>query len=247
MTGKSRLETGAPPQNLHEQIRSDIEEKIFSGTWPPGHRIPFEHELMEQYGCSRMTVNKAVSELVRTGLIERKRRAGSFVAKPRLHMAALEIPDIQLEVHRRGGAYRCDLLHSAVRAPAGHSDEERELASGGRLLDLHSVHFFDNQPFALEYRLLALSAVPEAAEMDFAVEAPGHWLLQHVPWTKAEHHIQAISPNKEQAEALEISTATACLAVSRKTWRIGEPITYVRQIFPGDLYELSAYFGPGQG
>ena len=47
--------------------------RILSGEWPPGHRIPFEHELTARYGCSRMTVSKALGELVEAGLIERRR------------------------------------------------------------------------------------------------------------------------------------------------------------------------------
>ena len=62
---------------LHERIRKGIESRILSGELKPGDRIPFEHELMEQYSCSRMTVNKAVIELVNRGLIVRRRRAGS--------------------------------------------------------------------------------------------------------------------------------------------------------------------------
>ena len=48
---------------LYQRIRSDLEAKIMSGDWPPGHRVPFEHELMESYDCSRMTVNKVLSAL----------------------------------------------------------------------------------------------------------------------------------------------------------------------------------------
>ena len=35
---------------LYKQIRLDIERRILTGEWPPGHRIPFEHELMARYG-----------------------------------------------------------------------------------------------------------------------------------------------------------------------------------------------------
>ena len=52
-------------KHLHQRIRDDIEARIMSGDWPPGHRIPFEHELMAEYGCSRMTVNKVLSTLAR--------------------------------------------------------------------------------------------------------------------------------------------------------------------------------------
>ncbi len=31
---------------IYQRIRDDIEARIMSGEWPPGHRVPFEHELM---------------------------------------------------------------------------------------------------------------------------------------------------------------------------------------------------------
>ncbi|HET7413771.1 MAG TPA: GntR family transcriptional regulator, partial [Pararhizobium sp.] len=70
---------GSP--SLHQRIMADIEEKILSGAWPPGHRIPFEHELTAEYGCSRMTVNKALTQLARAGLIARRRRADGNAAE----------------------------------------------------------------------------------------------------------------------------------------------------------------------
>ncbi|MDZ4372108.1 MAG: GntR family transcriptional regulator, partial [Phenylobacterium sp.] len=59
--------TASPP--LHQRIRGDIEARIRSGEWPPGYRVPFEAELMTEYGCARMTVSKAMSALADAGLI----------------------------------------------------------------------------------------------------------------------------------------------------------------------------------
>ena len=66
-----------PSSSLHQRILAEIEEKILSGEWPPGYRIPFEHELKEHYHCSRMTVNKVLTQLAGAGLIQRRRKAGS--------------------------------------------------------------------------------------------------------------------------------------------------------------------------
>ena len=77
---------------LHRRIRSDIAERILSGEWPPGFRIPFEHELMADYDCSRMTVSKALAPLAERGMIVRRKRFGSFVARPRIHSVLLDIP-----------------------------------------------------------------------------------------------------------------------------------------------------------
>nr|MBP8939847.1 GntR family transcriptional regulator [Agrobacterium sp.] len=99
--------TGADLQekSLHERIRNDVERHIMSGEWPPGYRIPFEHEMTRQYACSRMTVNKALGELVQRGLIERRRRLGTFVRQPHAQSAVLEIHDIEREVQALGLVY----------------------------------------------------------------------------------------------------------------------------------------------
>jgi GntR family histidine utilization transcriptional repressor len=44
-------------RSLHARIRADIEERILSGEWSPGHRIPPEKDFMQRWDCSRMTVN----------------------------------------------------------------------------------------------------------------------------------------------------------------------------------------------
>ncbi|MBN6152525.1 histidine utilization repressor [Xanthomonas sp. AmX2] len=236
-----------PPAPLNQRIRSEIEGRIRSGEWPPGHRIPFEHELMAQYGCSRMTVNKVLAMLADAGMIERRRRAGSFVARPHPHMeqVALDIPDIPVEVAARGHAYRFELLDQCRRKPRAGVPQEAEVAAAGSVLALRSLHLADGRPFALEERVINPAAVPEALEMDFAVTVPGSWLLQHVPWTRAQHRISAIGADAAQAQRLQVPAGTACLVIDRQTWRGEQAITYVRQVFLGDTYDLIARFSPG--
>lgn len=238
--------TEKAPTSLHQRIRSDIEGRILSGQWPPGYRIPFEHELMEQYGCSRMTVNKAVTMLAESGMIQRRRRAGSFVTRPHPHIesVALDIPDIAAEVAKRGHSYRFHLLDKRRRKPRRSVPQERDVASDGTLLAVHSLHLADGRPFALEERVINLAAVPEALEQDFSGIAPGSWLLQHVPWTRAQHRITAVNADQVQAGQLQVAAGTACLVIERQTWRGEQCITYVRQMFLGDSYDLIARFDP---
>jgi GntR family histidine utilization transcriptional repressor len=237
------LESGT----LYQRIQAEIEDLIRSGAWAPGRKVPSEAELMTQFGCSRMTVNKAMSALAQAGLIVRRRRAGSFVARPRLHSTVLNIPDIQAEILARGETYGFDLLDQGRRKAKAGDAEEKALAGGGELLVLRGLHVAGGRPFALEDRLISLAAVPEAADADFAVEPPGAWLLNHVPWTEAENRISAVGADAAAAELLALDAGTALLAVERRTWRAGEPITWVRQLFPGEAYDLVARFGPARG
>jgi len=230
---------------LHQRIRGDIEARIRSGEWTPGHRVPFETELMAQYGCARMTVNKAMAALVEAGLIVRRKRAGSFVAQPKVHAPVLNIPDIQSAIVARGDPYAFRLLSRRVRAARREAPEEVELAAGGKLLELEGVHDAAGRPFALERRLVSLKAAPGMADADFAVEPPGAWLLEHVAWTEAESRISALNADADIARILALDPGAACLVVDRRTWRGPDHVTRVRQVFPGEAYDLIARFGPG--
>lgn len=237
----------AEPATLHERIRTAIEEQILTGVWRPGHRIPYEHELTAQFGCARMTVSKAIASLVDAGLIVRRRRVGSFVAQPRIHSVVLDVPDIQAEITSRGAAYGLTLLSRRRRKPARGQPDEMLLAGKGDLLAVGCLHLADGRPFALEDRLISLAAVPEAGNADFSVTPPGTWLLDHVPWTEAEHRIAAINANHTIAGLLAIENSAACLALERRTWCGEQHITHVRQIFPGAAYDLVARFTPRTG
>ena len=232
---------------LNQRIRSDLENCILSGEWAPGFRIPYEHELMEQYGCSRMTVNKVLTALAESGMIERRRRAGSFVARqsPHLELVALEIPDIARQVTSLGHLYGYTLLQHCLRGPATGDEGEQALAAGGNLLAMQCLHLADERPLALEHRLISPVGVPDALTMDFSVQAPGSWLLQNVSWTRAQHRISAWGADAATAEQLDVMTGTPCLVIERHTWRGEQAITRVRQIFLGDSWDLVARFAPG--
>lgn len=235
----------AADRTLHRRIRSDISERILSGAWAPGRRIPFEHELMAEYGCSRMTVNKALTPLADSGLIVRRRRAGSFVAPPRIHSAVLDIPDIQAEVAARGETYGYERLTQVVRAADAQDIASLGLGAPGRILAFRGLHRAGCLPFALEERLINLGAAPSAQDVDFGMLSPGQWLLSSVPWTAAEHTIRAINPSPAVAKHLGVSASTACLMLERRTWRGEQPVTWVRMTFPGEAYDLIARFSPG--
>lgn len=226
---------------IEARIRRDIEERIRSGEWAPGTRIPFEHELVVTYGCARATVNKALSRLAREGLIERRRRAGSFVAHPRIQSAVVGVPDIGALIAARGEAYRWKLISKSLdMSPPG----EVETSATARWLRLCGIHLASAQPFGWEERWLDLGTVPEAAEISFDEVAPGTWLLGHVPWTDARHRIGAVAASPAVARHLHIAAGSPCLQIERWTWRSDAAVTFARQLFPGDRYDLVEDFTP---
>lgn len=231
-------------KHLYERIRDDIEARIMSGEWPPGHRIPSEHELMSEYACSRMTVNKVLSTLASNGLVARRRRAGSVVAEPSIERAVLEIQDFALDAAKAGVVYRFKVLRRVVEPIDAAAAQRTGVAAGTRMLSVVTLHSMDGDPCAYEQRLINLATVPEAAEEKFASDPPGTWLLRRVPWTDAEHIVKAINADMVLAKCLHIEAGTACLLLERRTWQAGAFVTEARISYPGERHHLIGRFSP---
>ena len=64
---------------LYEQLQTIIRDNILSGMYAPGERMPSEPELERSFGVSRITVRRAIEELEKDGMLERKQGRGTFV------------------------------------------------------------------------------------------------------------------------------------------------------------------------
>jgi GntR family histidine utilization transcriptional repressor len=107
------------------------------------------------------------------------------------------------------------------------------------------LHWADAAPFALEERLISLTAVPEAEDEAFDDEPPGSWLQAKLPWTDAEHHILALNADGEVAARLEIAEGAACLCDDRRSWHGGTIVTHVRLTYPGERRLVARFHAPG--
>ncbi|BDB67742.1 MULTISPECIES: histidine utilization repressor [Comamonas] len=230
--------------SLHGKILTEIEQNILSGRWPPGYRIPSEMELTVHYQCSRMTVSKVLNKLAEAGLLVRKRKAGSFVTRPQTSSAVLEIPDLRQVVLGMGQEYSSRLLGRTQRRSTREDMEAMRMARPASIVHVLCLHMAGSRPFCIEDRLINLESVPDAEHEPFTEHSPSSWMVNHVPWSSAEHRIRAEAASEETAGLLEIKPGFPCLVIDRRTWTGQLPITFVRLTYPADLYELDAHFSP---
>lgn len=240
----SQGHSSAESQSLHGRILNDVRENIVSGEWPPGFRIPFEADLAKQYGCSRMTVNKALTQLTRSGFLVRNRKSGTYVKAPQSLSAALEITNIQTEVEAAGKSYSYRLLNDSRRDATQIDQDLMAEPALHHVRDIQCLHEADGKPFCFEQRLINKDAVPEVDEEDFSAISPGAWLLKTVPWSSAEHQIVALAATGEVASVLDIAPGTACLEIQRKTQNDKGKVTWAKMTYPGDQHSLVASFLP---
>lgn len=79
---------------LYEQLKAALREMIDTQLMRSGERLPSEAELCQRYGVSRITVRRAVDEMVEAGLLERRRGKGTFVVPNARKRVLMPVDDV---------------------------------------------------------------------------------------------------------------------------------------------------------
>jgi GntR family histidine utilization transcriptional repressor len=240
----ARMPPQPPATTLHDRIKEYVSQGIRDGTWPVGEKLPSEHELVAHFGVSRMTVNKALRELVASGRIVRVPGVGTFVAEIKPQSTLLQIANIANEIRARGNEHSCKcLIRSRIAAPPEIA-AWLSLLPGQPVFRVLCVHMENGVAVQLEDRYVNPVFAPDFLEQDFAATTPGEYLLAVVPAEVVEHVVDAVLPTTEQARKLGIKTTEPCLQLTRRTWCGDVPVTWVRCLHPGSTYRLGSRFRP---
>jgi GntR family histidine utilization transcriptional repressor len=234
--------SASPALALYEQIKAFITHKIQDGSWSAGHRLPSESELVAQFGVARMTVNRALRELVEQGRIVRVAGVGSFVAENKPQSTLLQIANIASEIRDRGHDYRCEFLTAERVAASPDVAVWLDLRPGESVFHTVCLHLENEIPVQLEDRYVNPRVVPDFLDQDFALVPPSEYLVRNVPFDQIEHVVDAVLPSTEQAERLAMPVTDPCLLLTRRTWTRTLPVTVVRCLHPASRYSLGSRF-----
>ncbi|MBS0960476.1 MULTISPECIES: histidine utilization repressor [Acetobacter] len=231
------------PQLRYEQVKKYITDHITRGEWDVGERLPSESELVETLGVSRMTVHRALRELMTEGLVTRAQGVGTFVAELMPRAPLLELRDIADDIISAGHTHTQRLVTlEAVRA-----DVDLAMAfdqrPGAKLFHSVIVHMEDNIPLQVEERYVSPHFAPDYLEQDFTSLHP-HRLLTHIARPdEMEHVIFAVTPEEKIQQLLELDEpATACLQLVRRTWVQGKTVMKGIFTYPGNRYSLGGRY-----
>ena len=219
-----------------EDIRAEVLARIRSRAWPLGALIPGEQALAAEFGVARATVNRALSELARAGVLERKRKAGTRVAALPVRKATLDIPVIRAEVEARGEVYGLRLLRLEMGRPPVPV-AARLGQDAAEMVHIETLHLASGRGFVIEDRWLNRAVVPDPMP-DFGTVSANEWLVAHVSYATGDIGFTAEAASAREAEALGVAEGTAVFVTERCTWAPDAPITWVRLVHaPG--YRLS--------
>lgn len=226
----------------YERVKAFIKAQVNLGVWRPGAPVPSEAALQQQFSISRMTVNRALRELVVEGVVTRTQGSGTVVAQLHRISSTLALRDIHDEVLARGHTHSTRLQHlGAVRASTALADVFR-LRRGARLFHSVLVHCEDGLPIQYEDRHVNPAAAPDYLSVDFATTTPTRYLLEHAPLTEASYSIEASLPSPQEAECLAIAPGAPCLVMTRCTISGPHVASVARLVYPGLRYSFNGKF-----
>ncbi len=233
------LDQGAGPRYV--RLRRRLEEGIATGVLPPDSSLPPEREIAEITDLSRVTVRKAIRELVRKGVIEQRQGSGSFIRAPvlRVEQSLSRLTSFTEDMRRRGMETRSTWLERGVFMASPEEVSALGLEDGGQVARICRLREAGGRPMALERAALPLDILPNPTEVTTSLydvlDRQGNRPV------RAVQKISAINLNARDAGLLGVAEGDAGLSIERMSYLAsGRVAELTRSIYRGDAYDFVA-------
>jgi GntR family transcriptional regulator len=230
-----RLELGPVP--LHHQVYLDLVSALDSSEWRPGDRLPPERELAQRYGCSLITVRRALSELAREQRIERTRGRGTFVLHPRVDLNFGGNRSFTDEMQTRG-------LDPATRLIAARPESAGEAVAAALDLELGSPTLYverlrlaAGEPVLLEQVHLPAERFPGLLASDLEHNSLYDLLVERYATriVRAREALEPVLLRTREAQLLDQAPGRPALLIEGVAYAAdGRPIEFARSYVRGD-------------
>jgi GntR family transcriptional regulator len=159
-----------PPakEPLYSIIATRAEERIRTGEWPPGTRLPPERELCRLLDVSRVTLRQALAELEQRGLISRHQGRGTFVTRPRVETPLSGYFSIAEALRARGLQLSTRVLSVETSEAGRQVAHDLGCLPGDPLVRLDRLRLVDTEPLVLETSYLPVELFPGLELANFA-------------------------------------------------------------------------------
>jgi GntR family transcriptional regulator len=226
---------------LYFKLQQALAGAIRSGRLKSGDALPPERDLAEYASISRVTVRKAVDELVRQGVLVRRHGSGTFVAKPveKVEQPLSRLTSFTEDMARRGRTSRAEWLERGLFTPSPDEMVMLGLAAGALVARLARLRIADDNPLAIERASISAEFLPDPENVGqslyAALEARG------VRPVRAIQRISARTIKDQEADLLDVAPGSAGLTIERISYLAsGKVVELTRSLYRGDAYDFVA-------
>lgn len=229
------------PTPLYLRLKRTIEDALHGGLIRPGDALPSERDIAASAEVSRVTVRKAVRDLVDAGVLVQRHGSGTFVAKPvaRVEQSLSRLSSFSEDMARRGLAVQSVWLERGVFPPLPEEVMALGLSAGEQVSRVWRLRVAGDTPLAIERAALSASVLPEpetiGSSLYQALEKTGHRPVRGI------QRISAVNLAAEDAKLLGVMPGAASLNIERISFLpTGRPVEFTRSVYRGDAYDFVA-------
>ncbi|MET0597163.1 MAG: GntR family transcriptional regulator [Mesorhizobium sp.] len=229
---------GAP---LYLRLKKSIEEAVENGLIGPGDALPSERDIAQKADVSRVTVRKAVQDLVRGGVLVQRHGSGTFVAPrmARVEQSLSRLTSFTEDMARRGMSARSLWLDRGLYAPSPDEIMVLGLSAKELVARVARLRMANDTPLAIERASLSANVLPDpetvSSSLYTALEETGHRPV------RAVQRISAANLGEADAALLKVPAGCASLNIERISYlSSGRVIEFTRSIYRGDAYDFVA-------
>lgn len=225
---------------LYLQLQRHIAAALAAGELAPGDCLPAERDIAQMTGLSRVTVRKAIQELVSAGQLVQRRGSGTYVAQKveKLEQALSLLTSFTEDMARRGRSVETRWISRRIDAPAPEEVMALGLGAGDRVTRLERVRCSDGVPLAIERAALATHLLPDPE----AVQSSLYAVLQTrgLRPTRAVQRISATSIDARDSALLGVAVGAPGLKIERISYLpSGQVVEFTRSLYRGDAYDFA--------
>jgi GntR family transcriptional regulator len=230
-----RLELGPVP--LHHQVYLDLISALEKGELKPGDRLPPERALAKRYGCSLITVRRALTELAREQRIERTRGRGTFVLRPRLELDFGGNQSFTDEMQMRGLDPATRLVEARPESAGESVAIALDLEIGSPTLYLERLRLAGGEPLLLEQVHLPAERFPGLLASDLEHNSLYDVMTERygVRIVRAREAIEPVLLRSREAHLLDQAAGRPALLIEGIAFTAdGRPVEFARSYVRGD-------------
>ncbi|MGI2033047.1 GntR family transcriptional regulator [Rhizobium panacihumi] len=226
---------------LYLKLRQTLEDAIRSGRLAHGAALPAERDLADYASVSRVTVRKAVDDLVKDGLLMRRHGSGTFVVKPvsRVEQPLSHLTSFTEDMARRGLVTRSEWLERGLYHPSPEESVMLGLAPGTLVARIGRLRIANDMPLAIERASLSAEFLPDPTRVATSLYAELE--KTHTRPIRAIQRISACNVKNPDAGLLQMSVGAAGLSIERISYLgSGRVVEFTRSLYRGDAYDFVA-------
>ena len=208
------------PIPLYFQLRESLRKKIVDKVYLPGQPVPTEVQLQKEYNVSRVTVRRAISDLVLDGLLVKNRGVGTYVAHPKIIHRIGSIYSSTEELLARGMKPGTKFLEKKEITPSEDICREMGLDKGTKVIKIKRLRLADNEPVAILTSYLNKDLVPDIIKIKFKEDSLYRTLEEvfHLTLHECNEIIEAGLVNGKDANMLGLGKSGPVLVIKRLTY-----------------------------